>query len=137
MTKTEKCAQYQDSLEFLRDLCPPGTKVYTILRRVAASGMTRWLDVVVMRDGEPYRITWHVAQLGIATYCRQREALKVGGCGQDAGFAVVYHLGAILYPDGFTCIGATCRSNDHFNGDRDRTPHHHASGGYALDHSWL
>lgn len=30
-----------------------------------------------------------------------------------------------------------CPSNDHSNGDRDYTQHHHSSGGYALSHRWL
>lgn len=37
----------------------------------------------------------------------------------------------------FECIGHGCPSNDHCNGDRDYTPHHHNSGGYALKHRWL
>lgn len=30
-----------------------------------------------------------------------------------------------------------CHSNDHSNGDRDYSPHHHSSGGYALAQRWL
>ena len=53
------------------------------------------------------------------------------------GFAVIYELSQALFPKGFECIGEKCPSNDHSNGDRDYTPHHHNSGGYALKHRWM
>jgi hypothetical protein len=41
--------------------------------------------------------------------------------------------------DGWTgrYVGLRCPSNDHSNGDRDYSPHHHGSGGYAVSHRWL
>jgi hypothetical protein len=38
----------------------------------------------------------------------------------------------VLWPDGWTCIGEKCPSNDHFNGDRNYEPHLHKSGAYAI-----
>ena len=116
----------------LRALCPPGNTIYTVLRHVAKSGMTRWLDVIVMDsdDGSPRQITRAVAE--VAGYTRSHDkhggALKAEGCGMDMGFAVVYNLSRALYHDGFGCIGERkhdgrpnerCPSNDHSNGDKD------------------
>lgn len=41
--------------------------------------------------------------------------------------------------DGWTgrYLAIRCGSNDHSNGDRDYSPHHHSSGGYALRQEWL
>ena len=53
------------------------------------------------------------------------------------GFHVVYNLGATLYPEGYDCIGLGCPSCDHSNGDRNRSPHPHKDGVYALRHRWI
>ena len=123
--------------EQLREMLPPGSTAYTILDSVSRSGMSRKIRVVAMQDGEPLDISGRVAVLCGYKRDDRSGALKVGGCGMDMGFSVVYGLSHALYPDGFTCAGETCRSNDHSNGDRDRTPHHHQDGGYAVSHRWL
>jgi len=73
--------------------------IYTVLRRVSASGMTRWLDLYVMVDNEPRRITWPAAEVMGWTYDRKHDALKVGGCGMDLGFHTVYTLSRYLFKD--------------------------------------
>jgi hypothetical protein len=120
----------------LRKLIPQGSVVYTVLRSVARSGMSRTISVVVMSDGVPRDVTYLVADA--CGYRRNnRDHLVIGGCGMDMGFAVAYDLASKLYRDTHVCTGETCRSNDHSNGDRDYTPHKHADGGYSLNHSWL
>lgn len=114
----------------------PGQTVYTSLKHVSSSGMMRHISVYIMRDNEPVNITNLVAD---ACDYRQDGAwgpLKVTGSGMDMGYAVVYGLSRTLYPDGFECIGTDCPANDHSNGDRNREPHHHTDGGYALRHRW-
>lgn len=56
---------------------------------------------------------------------RDRQGIKVGGCGMDMGFHVVYSLGSVLWPKG------TPKPHSTRNGEPDR------AGGYALKHSWL
>ena len=121
----------------IREMLPPGSTAYTILDHVSQSGMSRRIRVIAMLDGEPLDISGRVAV--IVGYKRDNRtgALKVGGCGMDMGFSVVYDLSYQLYPDGFECAGDTCRSNDHSNGDRDYTPHQHRDGGYAISQRWL
>lgn len=122
-TKKDKA----ESLTFLREKVQivPGETVYTVLRNVARSGMTRWIDLYVIREGEPWRISYHVAQAIGETYDRNREALKIGGCGMDMGFAAVYNLGEVLWPSG------TPEPHGRRNGEPD------SSGGYALKHRWM
>lgn len=140
----------EEKAEAIRDLTTgwvalkPGETVYTSLVNCARSGMTRWIDLFVMRDNQPQRITWLAARATGYTYDRKREALKIGGCGMDMGFQAVYQLSSVLFRNGFDCVGkgeagsgTYCPSNDHSNGDRDYTLHHHDSGGYALRHRWL
>tara|TARA_R110000824_G_scaffold28841_1_gene96494 strand:+ start:26 stop:451 length:426 start_codon:yes stop_codon:yes gene_type:complete len=141
MTRAQKQAQ-RDSIDHLRELLHPGDTVYTILDHCSRSGMTRHIRVVIARtgdDGRTYHLhpNWHVATALGVRQAKRGDGVVMGGCGMDMGFQLVYTLSATLWPDGFVCLGDRCRSNDHSNGDRDRTPHHHKSGGYALTHEWL
>ena len=146
MTKAQEKEQ-EEAKEYLRTLIKPGDTVYTILRHVSRSGMMRIIDPVIMTtDAGPYSITgWTAKALG-EPLDRDRWGVKVGGCGMDMGFHLVYNLSYTLFPDGFGCIGEHCPSNDHSNdGMRpqgrtsiDYSPdRHHQDGGYALRHKWL
>jgi len=138
----------------LRELCPPGTRVYTSLEHRARSGMARWVSLYVIHKGRNVNVTGYAATvLGARRSDAHNGGIRVDGCGMDMGFHLVYHLAATLYPTGHGCIGAGCPSNDHSNGDRDETPHRvrvhtgamidvhydhwHTEGGYALTREWL
>ena len=120
-TKTETA----QSLEYLRSVLKPGTEVFTQLRHVSKSGMTRWLDVYTVINGSIRNITWDVCAAADFTFCGRRHALKIGGCGMDMGFSAVYSLGRALYPSG-TAVPHSVR-----NGEPD------TDGGYALRQRWL
>ena len=142
----QKDRDQAEAIEQLRGMLKPGDTVYTILDHVSSSGMSRAIRVVVpyvREDGTIDHLHPNYAvgkALGLRHWKRQgreQAALVVGGCGMDMGFHLVYELSHVLYPDGYTCVGKGCPSNDHRNGDRDYTPHPHTSGGYALRHRWL
>ena len=104
----------------------PGSSVWTVLRHVSPSGMTRWLDLYVIdSDGEPIRLTYQTCLLTGYRYDTNREALKIQGCGMDMGFQAVYNLGEALWPAG------TSEPHGTRNGEPDST------GGYALRQRWL
>lgn len=143
-------AKRDEALDTLRRLCPPGTRVFTVLRHVSRSGMSRDIDVYILQDGDRVWLSRLAAKAAGLTFNERRECIRMGGCGMDMGFALVYTLSHALYPDGFECIGfrrnrhtgevqrdTYCPSNDHSNGDREYSPHQHRSGGYALRHDWL
>jgi hypothetical protein len=126
-----------ESMEILKQYIKPGDTIYTTLYHVSRSGMFRTIGLCVMKDNEPINLTWHAGKVAGYTISNKHAGVAVSGCGMDMGFSLVYNLSAALYPDGFECIGEKCPSNDHSNGDRNREPHHHSSGGYALRHRWL
>ena len=133
---SEKRQEKQNAIDQLKKIIKPGDRIYTMLRHVSRSGMMRHISVFIKDDDGINNITWAVARA--LEYKRaDNGGLKIGGCGMDMGFSVVYELSHCLYSEGFTCIGEGCPSNDHFNGDRDCTPHKHNDGGYALKQSWL
>lgn len=165
MSKTFEKRAEQQAAEHLRALFPPGSTVYTVLRHVSRSGMSRSISVLHQDADGISDVSYLVARVLGDKLDRERGGVKVRGCGMDMGRSLVYNLSATLHPEGFGCIGEGCPSNDHSNGDRDYTPHSiqytpetcpgrpcgagcdhksgegrdhwHRYGGYALRHRWI
>lgn len=135
--KAGRIAQQEQARDDLRKIVPPGSTVTCILRHVSRSGMFRVIALCVCDNGEPRDISYLAGLATGTAHDRDRSGLRMSGCGMDMGFAAVYDLSRALYRDSFECIGDKCPSNDHVNGDRDRAPHKHNDGGYALRHRWL
>lgn len=164
-----------EAIARLREWIKPGDVVYTILRHRSRSGMSRTIDVLGIDPSEKgaggsprvFAFGWNVAKALGWTFDREREGVKVSGCGMDMGFHLVYAMSSAMFPEGFGCVGEGCPSNDHSNGDRDYTPHNageplsgpmslgnrptfvttrlgpdarvhwHRDGGYAIRSRWL
>jgi hypothetical protein len=73
--------------------------VYTILRRVSSSGMTRHISLKVAQGGEIYDITYSAAMaLGEKLHdVNGQNTIKVNGAGMDMGFHLVYSLSSVLF----------------------------------------
>src|SRR5438270_764755 len=82
----------------LRKLLRPGTTVYTVLHHRSKSGMTQAINLYVLRNNRPVRITDLVAQA--LNRGRTDNGLAVSGRSPDIGFYVVYTLSRLLFPDG-------------------------------------
>ena len=140
MTKAEKEEQ-ELAIEELREMLKPGDTVHTILRHVSRSGMSRSISCVVQGEGGPYDIDYLVRRALDMKFDRANSGLKIGGCGMDMGFSLVYDLSRTLFQGRFPCAGKNCPSNDHSNPPypkrRKGTPRQHSDGGYALNHRWL
>ena len=89
-----------EAVAYLRKKLRPGTTVYTVLRSVSASGMSRCLDLYCVHQGEIIRLTWSAAKALDQTYDSRRQALRVAGCGFDVGHDAAYSLGLALFGDG-------------------------------------
>jgi hypothetical protein len=135
---TEKEARDQ-----LRDILPPGSTAYTILRHVSRSGMFRVIDIVAVdgKDGVQ-SLSWLAAKAGVGKLDRDRQGLRVSGCGMDMGFHVVYNLAGTLYghvdrePDDLSTRDKR-RLRAWRKRELARYPGANASGGYAISHRWL
>ena len=80
----------------LLDLCPPGTHVYTILRTRARSGKSQSLDMYVIRNNRPVRITSMAARL-LEVKSTLNGAMIIESWGADAGFYAVHQLSYALH----------------------------------------
>jgi hypothetical protein len=101
-SKTEQARREStEAIDFLRDVFANQKKptAYTILKSVSASGMSRTMKVVTYHEGQVIDLTWYVAKAGIGTLTERngQRVLRVGGCGMDMGFHVVYSLSVALY----------------------------------------
>ena len=104
----------EEALERLQELITGETTIYTILRSVSTSGMSRRMSVkVIDSKGDLLDITYYVGgALGYpVSDIYGHRVIRVNGCGMDMGFIVVYDLSHTL-----------------FNG-QDRA-------GYVLRHEW-
>lgn len=88
--------------------------VYTVLRSVSSSGMTRHISLKVAQGSNIYDITYTAAlAMGdkVSDY-HGYNTIKVSGAGMDMGFHLVYNLSSVLF-------------------------HGQERAGYVLSHRWL
>jgi hypothetical protein len=125
LSAKEGAAAYRaQCAEELRKMVKPGQTVYTILRHVSASGMSRRISLVIVSGAEIHKLD-HLAAGAMGDTLHKDGGIVVSGCGMDMGFHLVYDLGRTLWPKG------TRKPHGTRNGQPDR------DGGYALKHEWL
>lgn len=145
MTK-QKQAEQEEALETLRRYLPAGSKVLTIIRTVAKSGMSRTLDVYTLsrpQNGEEpsmvYLSGWVAKALG---WTRTKEGwVRVDGCGMDAGFHLTHCLSYGLHGPS-QGVPETGDYNDPvYNRKRSDAQHRPTPecyvAGYSLKNEWL
>lgn len=99
--KACKNAERDKAITSLKEWLKLGTTVYTIVRSVSHSGMSRTLDLYVVLHQDIVRITWSAAKALEWTYDRRKEALRVNGCGMDMGYHTVHCLSRVIFGDGY------------------------------------
>lgn len=139
MTKRE--VEKTEAREQLLKLLKPGDTVLCVLEHVSRSGMSRRIKLYVQGDPgqEPIYLAGYAGKL-LGLSRGKGDGLKIGGCGMDMGFALVYELSHALWPEGFVCLGDHCPANDHHNSPypaKVAGSMVHKTGGYALRHRWL
>ena len=133
-----KSMERQEAIERLKEWVKPGDTLWTQIKHVSRSGMSRVIQVVKLENNEPSWLGYNIALALGWSYDRQREGVRVGGCGMDMGFHLVYELSHVLWPDGWTCIGKECRSSKHQGADfQKRIKGEVHKDGYALNQRWL
>jgi hypothetical protein len=76
-----------------------GDKVYTILRHVSTSGMSRDISLVIAQGDEIIDITYYAAHAmgDKVSESKGHRVIKVNGAGMDMGFHLVYNLSSVLF----------------------------------------
>ena len=122
--KALKGQEKQEAIATLLTLVKPNDVIYTDIKSVSASGMSRQISCFITYlndEGQPRikditRLVSKACDLKIGS----KGGLIVGGCGMDMAFSVVYNLGRTLWPNG------TPEPHGRRNGESD------SCGGYAL-----
>jgi hypothetical protein len=118
MTKKEaKALDVQYAREqLLTHYVKEGDTVYTVLRSVSSSGMSRTISLKVAKEGKILDLTYYASIVldWPLVEVNGSRALRVGGCGMDMGFHTVYTLSRVLFRE----EGST------------------TDAGYSLNHNW-
>lgn len=119
----------REAMKRLRQSLRRGSTVYTVLRGASSSGMSRTISLHVIRGGELRDITAAAARAMGYKVVRapMGEGIRVGGCGMDMGFHLVYNLSRSLFKPRKPKPGEDAKAPGRAN-LRD--------GGYALNHRW-
>jgi hypothetical protein len=134
VTKTEK----REAIERLREWLTPGDTVYTVLRHVSASGMTRDIGVVSIDRDDKYGndVSWlgyNAAKALGWRYNERHEGVRVSGCGMDMGFHLVYELAHAIF-EANAGLDEDPRLQAWKDARDEREP---KSAGYALTQRWI
>jgi len=76
--------------------------VYTFLRHVSKSGMSRDITLKIVDDEGTLRDITYTAAIALGEKPRDLHGwnvIRVGGCGMDMGFHLVYSLSSVLFAD--------------------------------------
>jgi hypothetical protein len=104
MTTKAQQTEQTEALDKLKDILKAGDTLYTILRNVSSSGMSRVISVVKVEDGDIRILDGLIERAGLykrTPASSRHDGLKVGGAGMDMGFAVVYRLSGAVLEDGY------------------------------------
>mgnify|MGYP000694525204 CR=1 FL=1 len=122
--------QLTENKEKLLSMLNGNRDIYTLVKRVSSTGMSRHIQCFIVRDGKIVNITYWVSNILGYKINRDTGGLVVGGCGMDMGFHVVYSLSRSLFPDGFKLAEGEYGRN----GDKSGVD---TNGGYCLKQQWL
>ena len=84
----------EDVIDYLKSSLKDGDTIYTSVQHVSQSGMTRDIKIIKINENTPLNYNYYVSKaLG---YRIRNNGVRIGGCGMDMGFAIVYHLSRVL-----------------------------------------
>ena len=93
----------QEAIKRLQEMLKPEDVVFTILRHVSQSGMTRDISLVIPtnhRGVDGIMCIDYLASRAMDMKIKN-DGLRIGGCGMDMGFALVYDLAYTVFGEGY------------------------------------
>ena len=85
----------EEAIKRLKEEIKKGDTLWTQLNHVSRSGMMRHISVRQIK--KDYPLDWKQGKNRLG----YDNGIKVGGCGMDMGFRLVYTLSSVLYDDGY------------------------------------
>ena len=99
MSKSKKqiaAEEKAEAIERLKEIIKDGDTVYTILRSVSRSGMSRKIGLFVIVKNEPRFISYNVAKALELPMNANYDGVRIDGAGMDMGWHLVSLLGHTL-----------------------------------------
>lgn len=93
--------RYVEGWYQLRGVLRPGDTIYTILRRVAPSGMHRRISCVTIEGGSVFYLDGYAANALDENLSDRAEGIPVSGAGMDMGYHLVDRLSWAIYGRGY------------------------------------
>jgi hypothetical protein len=99
MNKTLDRSKLEQDKADLRDMLGDTPNVYTILRSVSSSGMSRHISLKIVHKGELIDITYLASRVMGDKLSDKNgfNTIRVNGTGMDMGFHITYNLSSVLY----------------------------------------
>ena len=103
LSKKDQNTERDNSILNLKSLLSPGDTVYTLIRSVSSSGMSRTMSLYIVKDNRLVNITYYTARaLGWSLRdVNGSRVMRVGGCGMDMGFHAVSTLSRVILGDDY------------------------------------
>lgn len=97
-------------------------RIVCSVKHVSSTGMSRTISFCEMhvgtmnrkKYGQILQFNWFISQLGY-TYDKNRDGIRVGGCGMDMVFNTLYNVAAELKRNGFKVPNDYASLADHYN----------------------
>jgi len=94
-TKAEKLSAIDNLSRILKTKDGEKPVIYTILRHVSKSGMTRHIDCLFITNNEPIWLNYDIAR-ACGYSVSKGGSIKISGAGMDMGFHIVYSIAYAL-----------------------------------------
>ena len=85
----------------LKEVLKKGDTLFTQLEHVSRSGMMRHIKVRQLKNDKALDWTYLVSKALDWKVSDKTNGIKVGGCGMDMGFHLIYTLSRELFDDGY------------------------------------
>tara|TARA_R110000803_G_scaffold87722_1_gene154632 strand:- start:506 stop:835 length:330 start_codon:yes stop_codon:yes gene_type:complete len=98
--KAKKEIDRNEAISKLKEVLKKGDTLFTNVTHVSKSGMTRNIRVMKINNNRPVHLNKIISVA--MDWPIKDNAIRVGGCGMDMGFHLVYTLGSILFNNGYS-----------------------------------
>lgn len=102
-TKTDQA----EARDRLATILPKGSTLYSILRSVSRSGMSRQFSFYAIANNQPVFLTYSIAVLlGYPVTKSGPLTARVDGCGMDMAFHTAHRLSRVLHQEDYAIKSA-------------------------------
>ena len=100
-TKVDR-GEVEYAMDRLISYVPRGRRVYTLIRHVSRSGMSREISLFVADAVGCIICIDYFVKTVLGRRIGKHDGIVIQGCGMDMGYALVHDLGEVLHNSGYS-----------------------------------